>query len=87
MVAGDAVNTAARVQAVAAPGQVWVDETTRLLSSAAIAYVDVGSHAMKGKADPMPLWAVRAVSHPVGGGQRADGLEAPLVGESASCAW
>ena len=80
MVAGDAVNTAARVQAVAAPGQVWVDETTRLLSSAAISYVDVGSHAMKGKADPMPLWAVRAVVASVGGGQRADGLEAPLVG-------
>jgi len=28
MVAGDAVNTASRVQAAAAPGQVWVDETT-----------------------------------------------------------
>ena len=61
MVAGDAVNTASRVQSAAAPGQVWVDETTRLLTSSAITYVDVGSHAMKGKAEPVPLWAVRAV--------------------------
>ena len=80
MVAGDAVNTAARVQSAASPGQVWVDETTRLLTTAAISYVDVGSHAMKGKAEPVPLWAVRAVVAAIGGAQRADGLEAPLVG-------
>lgn len=80
MVAGDAVNTASRVQSVANPGQVWVDETTRLLTSSAITYVDVGSHPMKGKADPVPLWAVRAVVAAVGGAQRADGLEAPLMG-------
>ncbi|GAA4694333.1 adenylate/guanylate cyclase domain-containing protein [Nocardioides conyzicola] len=80
MVAGDAVNTASRVQSAATPGQVWVDETTRLLTSSAITYVDVGSHAMKGKAEPVPLWAVRAVVAAVGGAQRADGLEGPLVG-------
>jgi len=80
MVAGDAVNTAARVQSAATPGQVWVDETTRLLTSAAISYVDVGSHQMKGKVDPVPLWAVRAVVANLGGSQRADGLEAPLIG-------
>ena len=80
MVAGDAVNTASRVQSAAAPGQVWVDETTRLLTTSAITYVDVGSHAMKGKADPVPLWSVRAVVAAVGGAQRADGLEAPHVG-------
>lgn len=83
MVAGDAVNTASRVQAAAVPGQVWVDETTRLLTSSAITYVDVGSHPMKGKADPVPLWAVRAVVAAVGGAQRADGLEAPLVGRES----
>ncbi len=80
MVAGDAVNTAARVQSAAAPGQVWVDETTRLLTAAAITYADAGSHALKGKVDPVPLWSVRAVVAAVGGAQRADGLEAPLVG-------
>src|SRR4051794_33921038 len=80
MVAGDAVNTAARVQAAAEPGQVWVDETTRLLTASAITYLDVGSHAMKGKVDPVPLWSVRAVVAARGGAQRADGLEAPLTG-------
>jgi class 3 adenylate cyclase len=80
MVAGDAVNTASRVQSVAAPGQVWVDETTRLFTSSAITYVDAGSHLLKGKTDPVPLWSVRAVVAGRGGGQRADGLEAPLVG-------
>ncbi len=38
MVAGDAVNTAARVQAVAAAGTVLVDEATRALTRAAISY-------------------------------------------------
>jgi class 3 adenylate cyclase/tetratricopeptide (TPR) repeat protein len=80
MVAGDPVNTAARVQSAAAAGQVWVDETTRLLTSAVISYADVGSHDLKGKAEPMPLWAARAVIATAGGAQRADGLEAPLVG-------
>lgn len=80
MVAGDAVNTAARVQSAAQPGSVYVDETTRLLTTAAITYADAGSHALKGKADPVPLWSVRAVVAATGGAQRADGLEAPLVG-------
>ncbi|HET7689697.1 MAG TPA: adenylate/guanylate cyclase domain-containing protein [Nocardioidaceae bacterium] len=80
MVAGDAVNTASRVQSAAAPGEVWVDETTRLLTSAAVSYVDVGSHTLKGKAEPMPLWSARAIVASVGGASRADGLEAPFVG-------
>src|SRR5580765_754573 len=50
MVAGDAVNTAARVQAAAEPGRVWVDDTTRSLTAAAILYNDTGEHALKGKA-------------------------------------
>ncbi len=80
MVAGDAVNTASRVQAVATPGQVWVDETTRLLTSSAISYIDAGTHQLKGKLDPVPLWSAQAVVASVGGAQRADGLEAALVG-------
>ncbi len=80
MVAGDAVNTAARIQSTAQPGHVWVDETTRLLTTSAISYVDEGSHALKGKSEPLPLWSARAVFAALGGAQRADGLEAPLAG-------
>jgi hypothetical protein len=80
MVAGDAVNTAARVQSVATPGRVWVDDTTRSLSSAAISFTDVGAHALKGKAEPVQLWEAGAVVAEVGGRHRMDGLEAPLTG-------
>jgi class 3 adenylate cyclase/tetratricopeptide (TPR) repeat protein len=82
MVAGDAVNTASRVQSTAAPGEVWVDETTRSLTSAAIAYEDAGDHALKGKAEPVRLYTARAVVASVGGAQRVDGLEAPMTGRN-----
>ena len=82
MVAGDAVNTAARVQSAAEPGRVWVDEATRSLASAAITFTDTGEHSVKGKAEPMPLWAAGMVVAEVGGGQRVDGLEAPFTGRT-----
>src|SRR4051812_42074173 len=80
MVAGDAVNTAARVQSSAEPGTVWVDDATRRLTSAAVTYTDTGEHALKGKADPVRLFQARAVVAAVGGAQRVDGLEAPFTG-------
>jgi class 3 adenylate cyclase/tetratricopeptide (TPR) repeat protein len=80
MVAGDAVNTAARIQSVAEPGQVWVDETTRSLTAAAVSYADVGEHLLKGKAEAVRLFAAGSVVANVGGVQRVDGLEAPFVG-------
>jgi class 3 adenylate cyclase/predicted ATPase len=83
MVAGDAVNTAARVQAAASPGQVWVDETTHALASAAVSFTDAGAHELKGKAQPMRLWRAGAVAGQLGGAQRVDGLEAPFTGHDA----
>jgi class 3 adenylate cyclase/tetratricopeptide (TPR) repeat protein len=80
MVAGDAVNTAARVQAAAAPGEVWVDETTRAATAAAVAYDDVGMYELKGKAEPVQLFAARTVVAAIGGARRVDGLEAPFAG-------
>ena len=83
MVAGDAVNTASRVQAAAAPGSVWVDEVTHRLAAPAIGFDDAGRHSLKGKAEPVQLWVATRVLSGVGGAQRVDGLEAPLLGRSA----
>ena len=83
MVAGDAVNTAARVQAAAGPGQVLADGTTRRLAGSGIGFADGGEHRLKGKAEPAALWRAVRVLAGVGGSQRVDGLEAPLVGRDA----
>ncbi|MGA8845075.1 MAG: adenylate/guanylate cyclase domain-containing protein, partial [Nocardioides sp.] len=80
MVAGDAVNTAARVQSTATPGQVWVDDTTRSLSMASVAFEATGSHVLKGKSLPAELFRALRTTAEVGGEQRVDGLEAPFVG-------
>jgi class 3 adenylate cyclase/tetratricopeptide (TPR) repeat protein len=80
MVAGDAVNTAARVQSAAEPGTVWVDDSTRSLTAAAVDYADAGEHLLKGKAEPVRLFHARTVIAAVGGAQRIDGLEAPFTG-------
>ena len=80
MVAGDAVNTAARIQAVAAPGAVLVDGPTRRLTTSAITFQDEGEHLLKGKAEAERLWRATRVVSAIGGAQRVDGLEAPLIG-------
>ena len=83
MVAGDAVNTASRVQAAAQPGQVLVDGATQRLAGGAVGFADAGEHALKGKAEPARLWRATRVLAGVGGSQRVDGLEAPLTGRDA----
>src|SRR3954466_13591019 len=83
MVAGDAVNTAARVQAPAAPASLYVDGATRRLASAAIGFTDAGEHSLKGKAEPERLWCAQRLLAGVGGSQRVDGLEAAVVGRDA----
>jgi class 3 adenylate cyclase/tetratricopeptide (TPR) repeat protein len=83
MVAGDAVNTAARVQAAADPGTVLVDAATQRLADSGVGFADAGEHRLKGKADPQRLWRATRVLAGVGGAQRVDGLEAPLAGRDA----
>jgi class 3 adenylate cyclase/tetratricopeptide (TPR) repeat protein len=83
MVAGDAVNTAARVQAAAGPGQVLADAATQRLAGRAVGFADAGEHTLKGKAEPQRLWRATRVVSAVGGAQRVDGLEAPLTGRDA----
>ena len=83
MVAGDAVNTAARVQAAAGSGQVLTDTSTQRLAGRAVGFADAGEHTLKGKAEPQRLWQATRVLSGIGGQQRMDGLEAPLVGRDA----
>ena len=83
MVAGDAVNTAARLQSVAGPGSVLADAATQRLAGVAVGFADAGEHALKGKAGPVRLWRATRVLAGLGGSQRVDGLEAPLIGRDA----
>ena len=82
-VAGDTVNTAARAQTAAGPGQVLADGATRRLAEGGVGFADAGEHALKGKAEPVRLWRAVRVLAGVGGSQRVDGLEAPLTGRDA----
>jgi class 3 adenylate cyclase len=80
MVAGDAVNTAARVQAKADPGTVWVDAQTRSLAAGSIDFTETGAHELKGKAEPVELFAATAIMGGVGGERSSDRVQSPLVG-------
>src|ERR671934_2577156 len=86
MVAGDLVNTASRLQSVAEPGTVLVDDATRRVTEAAIAYEDGGTHALKGRDQPVRAWRPLRVVAGVGGARRGSGLEAPFVGRDAELA-
>jgi class 3 adenylate cyclase/tetratricopeptide (TPR) repeat protein len=80
MVAGDLVNTASRIQAAATPGCVLVGESTKRATEAAIAYADAGTHALKGKAEPVPLFRALRVTAGRAGARKGEALEAPFVG-------
>ena len=80
MVAGDLVNTASRVQAIAQPGTVLVGAATRRATEASIAYIDAGQHELKGKTEPVPLWQALRVTAGRGGGLKSNTLDPPFVG-------
>ncbi|MFN8520707.1 MAG: AAA family ATPase [Chloroflexota bacterium] len=80
MVAGDIVNTASRLQSVAAPGTVLVGEGTMHAAAAAIAFEPAGDQVLKGRSAPVAAWVARRVVAEVGGRNRSEALEAPFVG-------
>jgi class 3 adenylate cyclase/tetratricopeptide (TPR) repeat protein len=80
MVAGDLVNTASRIQAVAEPGGVLVGDVTKRATEAAVVYEDAGVRELKGKAEPVQLWRAVRVIGGRGGALRSTGLESPFVG-------
>ena len=80
MVAGDLVNTASRVQAVAAPGTVFVGASTRRSTEQTVVYEDAGAFELKGKDGLLPLWRALRVVSGARGSLKSTGLEAPFVG-------
>ena len=80
MVAGDLVNTAARLQSVAPPGSVLVGEATQRASAGAIAFEPAGDQLLKGKSAPVPAFHALRVVAERGGRNRSEVLEAPFVG-------
>ena len=81
-VTGDTVNTAARLQTAAEPGQTLVSEATFRLTQHEFAFGDRGSLALKGKAEPLSVHPLRGVADrpSVPRGLAAHGLTAPLLG-------
>jgi tetratricopeptide (TPR) repeat protein len=80
MVAGDLVNTAARLQSVAAAGSVLVGEAAFHGAREVIQFEFAGEQQLKGKRAPFQAWrAVRIVAERRGR-NRSDALEAPFVG-------
>ncbi len=83
MVAGDLVNTAARIQAVADPGAVLVGEATRRAAERTVVFEDAGVHELKGKSEPIALWRARRVVAGARGQLKSTGLEPPFVGRES----
>ena len=80
MVAGDLVNTASRLQSVAAPGTVLVGEATQRAASMAVVFEEAGEQVLKGKVSPVPAWRALRIVAERGGRNRSERLEAPFVG-------
>jgi class 3 adenylate cyclase/tetratricopeptide (TPR) repeat protein len=78
MATGDAVNTAARLEQHAAPGEILLGEQTYRLARYAIVAEAAEPISAKGKADPVPCYRLIRVSDaPADAGRR---LDSPLVG-------
>jgi class 3 adenylate cyclase/tetratricopeptide (TPR) repeat protein len=80
MVAGDLVNTAARIQSAAQPGTVFVGDATRRATEQTVVYEDAGLHELKGKEGATQLFRALRVAAGRRGALKSTGLEAPFVG-------
>jgi class 3 adenylate cyclase/tetratricopeptide (TPR) repeat protein len=56
---GDTINLAARLMGEAPRDEIWVGPQTRRLVARAFELEDLGEHALKGKAEPVPIARVR----------------------------
>jgi len=79
---GDAVNTAAKMQAVARPGTILISEETHRLVKQCVSARSRGAVALKGKRDPLELFEVTGICAAARRVRRAEGLTSSLVGRA-----
>jgi tetratricopeptide (TPR) repeat protein/ABC-type cobalamin transport system ATPase subunit len=77
-VTGDALNTAARLQATAEPGEVLAGAETMRLTRRRIQYGERRDVVLKGKLGTVPAWPAMGVREEFG--ERWEGHETPLIG-------
>jgi class 3 adenylate cyclase/predicted ATPase len=83
LVAGDIVNTAARLQAAAEPGTVIVGDATQRAAGRSVAFKRLDDLALKGKSQSVAAWQATHLADLAGGGGAGQGgLEPPFVGRS-----
>jgi class 3 adenylate cyclase/tetratricopeptide (TPR) repeat protein len=58
---GDAMNTAARLQALAVPGTILLSEAVYKLVRGLVDCTFIGAHRLKGKTEPQPAWRLDAI--------------------------
>jgi class 3 adenylate cyclase/tetratricopeptide (TPR) repeat protein len=80
LVVGDLVNSAARLQAIAAPGTVVVGDAAYRMLQHAVDFEALGEHKLRGKAEPMAVWRAIRVTTDRTPRRRTGALEPPFVG-------
>lgn len=84
-IVGDVVNTASRLEGVAPPGGIVVDERTYLATNSMIEYRALSPVELKGKSEPVQIWqAVGAKSRY--GVAIEEQLDTPFIGREAELA-
>ena len=84
LVTGDAVNTAARLEQAAAPGEILIGEETYRLTRDAVRAEPAEPIAAKGKSEPLSAYRLEDVTAGAAGHTRR--LDAPMVGRDRELA-
>lgn len=82
-VMGDEVNLAARLMAAAKDGHVLVNENVRRQTEAVAELKPEGEVELKGKSQPVPIFAVTRLRTTAEQSRSLQGMQAPLVGREA----